>query len=251
MYDKETNSIYKGIESIKFLNKQCADELYNLKDNEYKTFTDLLYDIQEKVKINSKQMKILILLDFFEEFGKSQRLLKTYDIFSELWNKKQLKKDKLKELNINQDIIRCYAEKETDKIFKEINMCGIIKSIELSLEDKQVSIKQKLRAELEFLGYLQTTIPEIKSDLYYVLEVEEYKNKKSITYYPHLYNIKNGEITKFKLKNFLWFAENPFTTNNIISITKLIKEGKRKLVNGKWTVSKDEFWNIIDAWEVY
>ncbi|EPB8173106.1 PHP domain-containing protein [Clostridium perfringens] len=251
MYDKETNSIYKGIESIKFLNKQCADELYNLRDNEYKTFTDLLYDIQEKVKINSKQMKILILLDFFEEFGKSQRLLKTYDVFSELWNKKQLKKDKLKELNINQNIIRCYAEKETDKIFKEINMCGIIKSIELSLEDKQVSIKQKLRAELEFLGYLQTTIPEIKSDLYYVLEVEEYKNKKSITYYPHLYNIKNGEITKFKLKNFLWFAENPFTTNNIISITKLIKEGKRKLVNGKWTVSKDEFWNIIDAWEVY
>lgn len=251
MCDKKTNSIYKGVKSIKFLNKQCADELYKLRNNTYNSFTDLLYDIQDKVSINSKQIKILILLDFFEEFGQSNKLLKTYNLFSEVWNKKQLKKDKLKELDLDINIVKCYSEKETDKIFKEINIYSLIKSIESNLENKQVGIKQKLRAELEFLGYLQTTIPELKSDLYYVLEVEEYKNKKSITYYPHLYNIKTGETTKFKLKNYLWFAENPFKTNNIISITKLIKEGKRKLVDGKWTISKDEFWNIIDAWEVY
>ena len=31
MCDKETNTIYKGIKSIKYLNKQCAEELYELR----------------------------------------------------------------------------------------------------------------------------------------------------------------------------------------------------------------------------
>lgn len=251
MYDKESNKIYKGIASIKFLNKQCADELYELRNNQYSDFIDLLEDITKYVHINSKQMKILILTDFFDEFGKSQKLMKTYELFSKLYGKKQIKKDKLNELEINECVVRKYAIKETEKIFKEISIVKLLKEISNNFKDLDVSIKQKIRAEIEFLGYIKTTIKSLKSDLYYVLEVEEYKNKKSITYYPHLYNIRTGETDKFKLKNYLWFAENPFEINNIISITNLIKEGKRKKVNSKWTVSKEEFWNVIDSWEVY
>lgn len=251
MYNKETNTIYKGIASIKYLNKQCADELYELRDNKYSDFIDLLEDISKNVHINSKQMKILILTDFFDEFGKSQKLMKTYDLYSKLHNKKQIKKDNLNELGIELEVIRRYANKETEKILKEIDILSLLKEICSNFNNVDVNIKQKIRAEIEFLGYINTKIESLESPLYYVLEVEEFKNKKSITYYPHLYNIKTGETEKFKLKNFLWFAENPFKTNNIISVTNLIKEGKRKKVDGKWTVSKDEFWKIIDAWEVY
>ena len=40
--DKETNSIYKGISSIKYCNSQIACELYELSKNKYDSFVDLL-----------------------------------------------------------------------------------------------------------------------------------------------------------------------------------------------------------------
>ena len=36
---------------------------------------ELLIDLQEKTSLNSRQLNILITIDFFEEFGKSQKLL--------------------------------------------------------------------------------------------------------------------------------------------------------------------------------
>ena len=56
--DKETNSIYKGLSSIKFISKNAGEILYNLKDNQYDSFIDLLIDIGNK--INSKNINILI-----------------------------------------------------------------------------------------------------------------------------------------------------------------------------------------------
>ncbi len=251
MCDKETNTIYKGIKSIKYLNKQCAEELYELKDNKYNTFTELLYDIAEKVKINSKQMKILILLDFFDEFGKSGRLLKTYNLFSTFYGKKQLAVKKIEELKLDKEIVESCSSVVTAKTFREINFKKFFEIYESKFANKDVPIKIKLKAEIDFLGDIVTVMPELKSDLYFVTDIEEYKNKKSITYYPTIYNIRTGETIKYKLKNFLYFAENPIKQYDMINITKQLKEGKRKLVDGHWTISKDEFWNIIEAWEIY
>ena len=50
--DKETNEIYKGIESIKYLNSDVAKEMYELRDNYYNSFVDLLYDLKEKTSLN-------------------------------------------------------------------------------------------------------------------------------------------------------------------------------------------------------
>ena len=44
--DKETNSIYKGLASIKYLNKKMAEELYDLRDKQYDNFIQLLSDIR-------------------------------------------------------------------------------------------------------------------------------------------------------------------------------------------------------------
>lgn len=251
MFDEKTNTIYKGIKSIKFLNKQCAEELYELRDNKYNSFTELLYDIAEKVKINSKQMKILILLDFFDEFGKSGRLLKTYNLFSTFYGKKQLAVKKIEELKLDKEIVESCSNVVTAKTFREINFKKFFEIYESKFINKDVPIKIKLKAEIDFLGDILTIMPELKSDLYFVTDIEEYKNKKSITYYPTIYNIRTGETIKYKLKNFLYFAENPIKQYDMINITKQLKEGKRKLVDGHWTIFKDEFWNIIEAWEIY
>ena len=40
--DKKTNTIYKGLKSIKYLNEQVAEDLYALRDKEYKNFLEFL-----------------------------------------------------------------------------------------------------------------------------------------------------------------------------------------------------------------
>ena len=81
--DKETNSIYKGIESIKYCNSKIAEELLELsKQKDYKTFIELLDDITAKTSINSRQLEILIGLNFFSDFGNNKYLLNIYNLYN-------------------------------------------------------------------------------------------------------------------------------------------------------------------------
>lgn len=121
-YDKENNMIYKGMSSIKYLNEKSSDELYSLRNNPYLNFVDLLYDIEEKTTLNSRQLDILIKIDFFEEFGDINKLLYIRDKFDEIHDKKQIKKDKLEELGIPEDIVRKDSGSETDTVVKEIDI---------------------------------------------------------------------------------------------------------------------------------
>lgn len=86
--DKESNSIYKGMASIKYMNEQVSQELYMLKDNKYDSFMDLLIDLNDKTSINSRQLNILISIDFFKEFGKSQKLLDIIKLYENIISKK-------------------------------------------------------------------------------------------------------------------------------------------------------------------
>ena len=70
--DKENNTIYKGIASIKYCNIQIADELLELSKNKYKSFVELLNDIKSKTSLNSRQLSILTGLTFFKEFGENK-----------------------------------------------------------------------------------------------------------------------------------------------------------------------------------
>lgn len=140
--DKAGNSIYKGIESIKYMNKGIADDLYALRDNIYETFVELLYDIKSKTSLDSRQLDILIKIDFFEEFGDINKILYIRDKFDLLYGKTQIKKDKIKELGIPEEIIRKYSDKETDNIVKEIDYMkyladkGMIFENEVDIEDE-------------------------------------------------------------------------------------------------------------------
>ena len=120
-FDKNTNTIYKGVSSIKFLNKNSANELYELRDNKYNSFVDLLYDIKEKTSVNSRQLDILIKLDYFSEFGEINKLLKITEIFETLHDKSQFKKDKLSEFNLAEEIVRKHSGSETETRVDEID----------------------------------------------------------------------------------------------------------------------------------
>lgn len=250
MPDKETNSIYKGLSSIKYCNETMGNQLYQLKDNKYDTFIDLLKDISEKVLINSKQMTILIYLDYFSEFGKTKKLLDTYNLYQLLNGTKQIKKDKIKKLGLNEETIRKHSQKETEKIFKEIDIDNLIKETSDKFENKQIPLQDKIKAEVEYLGY---PITKLKTKgFYYVTKIDEFNNKKSITRYLTMYDLNTDEQVRYKLSDFRTFAEQPIKENKLIKILEESKKPKKyKDENGKWQTRQNEFNYCIDSWVCY
>jgi DNA polymerase III alpha subunit len=109
--DKTTNSIYKGLESIKFMNSDVAEALYDLRDQQFNSFTDLLSVFPG----NSRQLDLLIRLNYFSEFGGSLRLLKIAELYDKYNGKKVLKKEKL---DLPIEIATKYAKSETEKQYR-------------------------------------------------------------------------------------------------------------------------------------
>ena len=93
-YDKESNTIYKGLQSIKFLNERVAEEMYNLRNNKYNTFVDLLFDLKDKTSLNTRQRDILIKIDFFSDFGDINKMLDVAVKFDELSKSKSTAQSK-------------------------------------------------------------------------------------------------------------------------------------------------------------
>lgn len=98
-FDREKFIIAKGLTSIKFMSESVADELYELAHKKkYTRFIDLLYDLEQYTSLNSRQLDILIKIDFFSEFGNQRELFRIteqfYDVFN-CGNAKKIAKDKV------------------------------------------------------------------------------------------------------------------------------------------------------------
>ncbi len=94
-FDRERRVIAKGVSSIKYMSAQLADDLYNLSQKHtYTRFIDLLVDLDAETCINTRQLEILIQLDFFSDFGNQRELLRIKDLFYETFKRGQLKQIK-------------------------------------------------------------------------------------------------------------------------------------------------------------
>lgn len=231
-YSCNGEEIYKGIASIKYLNAQIADELYELGKREYEDFLDLLLAMKE-TSINSKQTIILIKLDFFEEFGDINTLLKQYELFCNIYGKKQFKVDKLEELEIPVHIIMEHSKKQTDKLFKDFDSMELLKAITKEYEYQKTSIVDKIRYQQEFYGYIQLTIPNLEEQYAYVQSIDGVRKKTVV-----LYRLKTGEIETVRIRQ-KQFDENPINEGDII---KTIESSQER----KWKKNKetDEFYQI-------
>lgn len=92
-FDKEKRIIAKGLTSVKYMSGNLAEELYLLsKGKKYRRFVELLKDIDTKTCMNTRQLDILIKIDFFSDFGNQRELLRITDMYYNLFNKGQAKK---------------------------------------------------------------------------------------------------------------------------------------------------------------
>jgi len=131
--DAVNKKIYKGVASIKNLNNTVAEELYTLSQSRvYDNFIDLLEDITEKTSCNSRQLDILIKLDFFSEFGEMGELLYKTLMFSILYEKGKGYKKNIKQskLMLDYDFVMQYCEEYKPSKVKEVNIDSIAMAIQ-------------------------------------------------------------------------------------------------------------------------
>lgn len=245
--DKENNQIYKGVQSIKYLNTQIGEELLELSKNKYDTFVDLLKDIKEKTSINSKQLTILVALNYFEDFGANDYLLKIIDIYDKFATAKIIAKNKMESLGISEYLMSKYAAKETKSQYRELDNDGLIKELCSKVENKPLSITEQIKFEIEYLGYAVYTNKNIADYYYIVTEFEQYKDA-SRPYFT-LYNLKTGESIKTKIKQGKVYKENPFGLYSVLDIRGFTYKNKTKLVDGEWTKT-EELEAIVETYEV-
>lgn len=217
--EKETNSIYKGVQSIKYLNSEVSDKLYEMKDMKFDSFLDFL-----KVSpLNSRQLSILVELNYFEEFGKTQKLLRIVDLYNRYGGKKQVKKDKC---DIPTEIISKYST-ETAAMYKLTDVEGMLNEMISTIPDKDIPIRMRLQSEVEYLGYASTIIPNNRN-LAVVLDAD-------FKYSPKVkcYMLATGQqiTSKISKKN---YTNNPFQNGDVLSVTMEQRPKWSKDQNGEW-----------------
>ena len=246
--DKDENTIYQGIGSIKYCNNQIADELYELSKNNYDNFIDLLVDIISKTSVDDRQLHILTTLNFFSEYGKNKYLLEIIDLYNSLGTCKTFKKDKISAMSIDENIVRQCAEKETPKQYSAVNKRKLVKMLIGMFENKSLSVKEQILKEQEYLGNITYKNPSAPENMFYVIECKFYKDKTKP--YLQLYDLKNGEYLKTKITSGKSFIENPFDTNNVIHVKEFGEKNKMKKINGSW-IKTDKTEKIVKKWTVY
>ena len=227
--DSSTKSIYKGLASIKNIGLNVGDKLYDIKDMHFDNFIDLLTIIDNNKICNSRELTILISINFFEQFGNPKQLLKIVNIYNKYNSAKVIKKDKLTQREMQ--IIHNFAQKETEKQFRDIDNVGLIKAFVNEIKDTTSTLEQ-ISYDLQYLGYTTLTY----NCNYFGVEAVEVN--KYGTPYIKLYRLSTGTSDVYKIDK-KWY--NQFTTEyngtlkqgDILDVT-IQEKPKRRKVDGEW-----------------
>ena len=228
-FDRETKTIYKSLGSIKNIGKDVGKKLDDIKDFHINDFISLLSTIDVNKICNSRELTILISINFFEQFGNPNQLLKIVNIYNKYNSVKVIKKDKLTQREMQ--IIHNFAQKETEKQFRDIDNVGLIKAFVNEIKDTTNTLEQ-ISYDLQYLGYTTLTY----NCNYFGVEAVEVN--KYGTPYVKLYRIATGESMLFKIDK-KWY--NQFTTEyngkleqgDILDVT-IQEKPKRRKVDGEW-----------------
>lgn len=260
MFDKETNSIYQGVEPIKFLNAQVAEGLYGLRDNHYASFTDLLIDIKDG---------ITIMID-----GDPERVARIRDVFTidhEDFNPKvlqKLEKDgkieyvedrsvtiNSRQMNIlislgyfsefggNKTLLRIFEffeknYKKTLKLKSKKERYAKVLQFESEQVDESLSLVEQCENELAYLGHIETKDTNMPPNIMMLVEVQ--KNKTYTR--SKAYQFATGEVREFKIGS-RTYADVPFEERDVIQIIHADVKPKKKKINGIWQNSHEqELW---------
>ena len=235
--DKANNAIYSGMRFIKYMNVDVAEKLYAMKDQHFNSFVDL-------VKVfpgDRRQLDILIKLGYFSEFGKSKKLLDIVYIYDKYGTKKIIKRG---ETILDEKLLNKYAISVTPKQYKfdTDSMTNLISELTQNLQDKSISLASRIRAELEYLGYIQTRIPDMEG-YGVVCALKSRGQNFAVT----IADIATGEINTVKMKHKLYENE-PIAEWDIIGYKLGEEYPWTKNEDGKWVQDTSKQKQKVLAW---
>lgn len=238
-FDKDKQVIAKGLSSIKYMSAGIAEELYRIAhDVKCERFVDVLAEI-DKTMINTRQLDILIKLDFFSDFGNQRELLRITEIFYETFKKgqaKQISKAKIEGTPM-EEIVSKYAVGTTksgtnSKYYTLLDVWSILHEAEdaiknAGLDDLSDIIKIRNFADvMGYVGYVSGK-PEDRRKLY-VMEVYPLVRRKDNMKFGYSIvtkSIGSGVEGRFTVLNKL-YDKDPIKKDDIIYCKAFERDGK-------------------------
>jgi len=222
--DSDAKIIYKPVSSLKGFGSDTARKLYALKDNQYTNFIEYLED-----NPCGKYTEKLITLNFFSEFGKTQTLLDIYALYDKYGGRRQLNKA---DAPLEKQTMLKYAT-ATEKQYKIFDGKGFMLELCKDIPDREIPILTQLKAQNEFLGYLDYKNPEM-THMGCVLSI----NKK---FSPKLtiYKLDTGETEVVKMRSDD-YGVSGIGENTVIKYLTSMRNKSQK-VDGKWVKLVDEY----------
>ena len=163
-FDRETQTIYKGVASVKYMNKDMANTLYQMSKMCYNSFTELLIEIKRGNVADSRQLNGLIQLDYFSQFGNSAELMRIKTMVENFkyGNAKEYSKEKVPEDSYLYPLFQKYAtgtnkDGTPSKKYKIMNCMKILIGIEAAIRKQGIEdygFAHKIAIQQEFLGYI-------------------------------------------------------------------------------------------------
>lgn len=237
--DVERKRITKGLSSVKHLGKKMAESLYELSHSkEYTCFSDVLFAIKESACVDSRQLGILIHIDFFSDFG-NQRELENIVFIFDLFKQgaaKQIKKERIAGSYVG-SIVSKYAS-GTTKAGKDSASWSIndVRAIIAECEDRiktlnlpDLGVLTKVRNYAEAMGYSgYVSGNEADRPKLYVKEIFPVKRKrdgKQFGYNILTQSIGSGIESRFTVFNRL-FNEHPIQKGDVIYCKRYERDGQ-------------------------
>lgn len=214
LVDKENHTISQSLSSIKHISKKAAQDLYKAGQKEYESFTMLLRELQMNTCLDTRQIKILIELDYFSRFGESGKLMQVYNEFFEGENR---------------------LTKTVKSYPARLKAC---ETREASLPNDALPISQRLTAEMQNIGLCLTVDVKMPSNSYFVKEIDDKYGVKA-----NLYSINRGTsgIIRFRKND---YAAKPFMSGDCVTLIKFNKSPKYTYKNGERSAIPGEY----DIW---
>lgn len=226
--DKETQSIYKGLNSVKSLNKSVYEDIAPLYDKKFDNISDLLCAVCSA--IGEANTKVLIKLNYFSNVANINYLLQLFQILDnfKFGKAKMFSKERVKEPYLEK-IIKANSQ-ETNKTYKIENCMEIIYSLEKrlnSLNIKELSTNILLGWQFEYLNDISPTNKKEDNTKMFILEKKPLianKTKRLFAYKIITQSIGTGKKTESKIYTRDYKFLPDFEEGDIIKVTRADSE---------------------------
>ena len=240
--DRDNNCIVQTMVSIKDMPKSAPEALYELGKSDIKNRAALYQALMDDPRINKKAIEILFHLGYFNKFAQPNRLIAEYEIYQKYISAKVLTKSSFDDIMI--DVIRPCCGKETEKQFREIDNRALITALIKQANIKPTTIVDRIKWQLEYLGYCTVSDPNSDPNDWLVLDV---KTTGYGTVYCTLYNLCYGAERTYRANKKFW-TNHQLSKGDVIRAVLQEKNKMKKDENGEW-VTLSETYQEMKVWK--